>query len=242
MRAHESDVGEACGRSFTESLSAARFSAAPFPHFELTDALPPQVIADLAALDIPAPALGGVSGSREVNNSTRSYLDPERIAGSEVCAVAARAFQSPRTVAQIEARLGVQLSGCHLRIEYALDTDGFWLAPHTDLGVKRFTLLCYLGPDGRFDLGTDLYDDDRNWAKRPAFAPGMAVAFAPSDRSWHGFEPRSIGVVRKSLIVNYVTQEWRAREQLAFPDRPVAAGEMLDVDGALSRVPGVMIP
>ncbi len=28
--------------------------------------------------------------------------------------------------------------------------------------------------------------------------------------------------VRKSLIINYVTNEWRAREQLAFPDRPVA--------------------
>jgi hypothetical protein len=29
-------------------------------------------------------------------------------------------------------------------------------------------------------------------------------------------------VVRKSLIVNYVTEEWRAREQLAYPDRPVS--------------------
>jgi hypothetical protein len=28
-------------------------------------------------------------------------------------------------------------------------------------------------------------------------------------------------VVRKSLIINYVTAEWRAREQLAYPDTPV---------------------
>jgi len=27
--------------------------------------------------------------------------------------------------------------------------------------------------------------------------------------------------VRKSVIINYVTNEWKAREQLAFPDRPV---------------------
>jgi len=27
--------------------------------------------------------------------------------------------------------------------------------------------------------------------------------------------------VRKSVIVNYVTSEWRAKEQLAFPDAPV---------------------
>jgi hypothetical protein len=29
--------------------------------------------------------------------------------------------------------------------------------------------------------------------------------------------------VRRSLIVNYVTNEWRAREQLAFPQEPVLA-------------------
>jgi hypothetical protein len=28
--------------------------------------------------------------------------------------------------------------------------------------------------------------------------------------------------VRKSVIINYVTNEWRAREQLAFPDQPIA--------------------
>ena len=38
----------------------------------------------------------------------------------------------------------------------------------------------------------------------------------------HGFEPRQIDGVRKSVIVNYVTNDWRAREQLAFPDTPIA--------------------
>jgi hypothetical protein len=27
--------------------------------------------------------------------------------------------------------------------------------------------------------------------------------------------------VRKSIIINYVSNEWKAREQLAFPDRPI---------------------
>jgi len=27
--------------------------------------------------------------------------------------------------------------------------------------------------------------------------------------------------VRKSVIINYVTDEWRAREQLAYPTQPV---------------------
>jgi hypothetical protein len=54
------------------------------------------------------------------------------------------------------------------------------------------------------------------------FASGVGVAFKPSDRSWHGFEPRPIIGVRRSLIVNYVTSAWRSREQLAYPGRPVA--------------------
>ena len=29
-------------------------------------------------------------------------------------------------------------------------------------------------------------------------------------------------MVRKTLIINYVTADWRAREQLAYPETPVA--------------------
>jgi len=42
--------------------------------------------------------------------------------------------------------------------------------------------------------------------------------FVPSDKTWHGFEKRPINGVRKSLIINYVTQDWRSREELSFPD------------------------
>ena len=38
-------------------------------------------------------------------------------------------------------------SGTYLRIEFAQDIDGFWLEPHTDLGVKVFTMLLYLSKD-----------------------------------------------------------------------------------------------
>lgn len=216
-------TAQACARRFIESLAEGQANQAPFPHLLVSEALPQRTLAALSALDVPAAELDGVSGARELHNASRRYLDPQRIARSEVCAAVAQAFQAPQTVAAIRARLGVDLTGCYLRIEYAQDVDGFWLAPHTDLGVKRFTLLCYLGPDGRPDLGTDLYAADRSWAARPAFAPGKGVVFVPDDRTWHGFEPRPIGCVRKSLIVNYVTDEWRARDQLAYPESPVRA-------------------
>jgi hypothetical protein len=48
------------------------------------------------------------------------------------------------------------------------------------------------------------------------------MVFVPSNNTYHGFEKRPIKGVRTSLIINYVTNEWRAREQLAFPDAPIA--------------------
>jgi hypothetical protein len=212
---------DACRESFAKSLAASRPQDDPYRHWMLQDVLPGPMAEALDALPFPAPALNGVSGSREIHNNTRRYVDAQAIAQHPVCAALAEAFQHPDTVATVESLTGARLDGCCLRIEYAQDTDGFWLQPHTDLGVKKFTLLYYLGPDGQPDLGTDVYRDGETWSHRAPFEPGGALAFVPSDRTWHGFEPRPIPVVRKSLIVNYVTAEWMAREQLAYPDAPV---------------------
>ena len=91
--------------------------------------------------------------------------------------------------------------------------------------MKRFTLLAYISDEpGHDDLGTDIYADAETWAARSPFGANKAMAFVPSGHSWHGFEPRPITGVRKSLIINYVTNDWRAREQLSFPTEPVRQG------------------
>lgn len=213
---------DACRARFAESLRTARAYDDPYRHWLLRRVLPADLAATLSALPFPAPALNGVSGSREIHNNTRRYVDADAIAAHPSCRSLAEAFQHPATVAVVETLTNARLDGCCLQIEYAQDTDGFWLQPHTDLGVKKFTLLYYLGPDGVPDLGTDIYSDAQAWSHRAPFEPGAALAFVPSDRTWHGFERRPIPVVRKSLIINYVTEDWRAREQLAYPDRPVA--------------------
>lgn len=213
---------EACRASFTESLRAAPAHETPYRHWILRDVLPDPVAQALDALPFEAPPLDGVSGSREIHNNTRRYIDAGAIAQHPVARSLADAFQHPDTVAAVEEVTGASLDGCCLRIEYAQDTEGFWLKPHTDLGVKKFTLLYYLSPAAAEDLGTDIYADADTWSHRAPFEPGAALAFVPSDRTWHGFEPRPIAVVRKSLIVNYVTEAWMAREQLAYPDRPVS--------------------
>jgi hypothetical protein len=206
------------------SLDRAGSADEPYRHWTLSEILPSEMVSALRTLPFEAPALDGVSGARELHNNTRRYFDPETNQRFPVCAAVAGAFQSPAVVDAIIETTGAPIEDCYLRVEYAQDVDGFWLQPHTDLGVKKLTLLYYLGDgDGQADLGTDLYDQDRSWARRYPFTSNSALVFVPSDRTWHGFEPRPINGVRKSVIINYVTDDWRAREQLAYPDTPVAA-------------------
>jgi hypothetical protein len=163
-----------------------------------------------------------VSGKRELHNDKRCYFDAGNNARFDLCGAVADAFQSVAVARAITEATGANLAGSYVRLEYAQDADGFWLAPHTDLGVKRFTMLIYL-PDSpaQADLGTDIYRDPDTWAARPAFADNTALVFVPGTDTWHGLAPRPIRGVRRSVIMNYVTDAWRARDQLAYPDTPV---------------------
>jgi hypothetical protein len=213
------DVSQTVAGAFA---AAERFQD-PYPHWHVNGMLPQSVVEALLGLPFPALELEGVSGRRELHNDARIYFDAENMAKHAVCKAVAEAFQSPETVAALQAHTGAPLDDTWLRIEYARDVEGFWLEPHTDLGVKKFTLLYYL-PDSaeQEDLGTDIYRDAKTWAKRSPFVLNSALVFIPSDRTWHGFEPRKIPGIRKSVIINYVTDEWRAREQLSFAE-PVRA-------------------
>lgn len=213
---------EACIASLLESIATSVRHEAPYRHWLLQRCIPEDALDELLALPFPAPDLGGVSGKRELHNATRRYVDLENRARFAVCEGFAQAFQDKRVVDRIAEHFGARLGGTYLRVEYAQDTDGFWLEPHTDLGVKAFTLLLYVSKDASHtDLGTDIYDRDKKHVGRAPFEPNAAMVFVPSGVTYHGFESRRIEGVRKSVIVNYVTAEWRAREQLAFPDRPV---------------------
>ncbi len=200
------------------AIRLARAVAQPWPHWHLADVFPPGVLHELAALPL-SPAHGRPSGRREYRNDERIYFAAANMARFPVMRRVAEALQSPAVVGAIHDRFGAPVDGTWLRIEYVLDTDGFWLEPHTDIGVKKFTCFIYL--DGAGDLGTDIYADAQTLAYRVPFMPNSALAFVPADDTWHGCEPRPIAGVRRSLIVNYVGVDWRAREQLAFPGEPV---------------------
>lgn len=202
---------------------AARF-AAPFPHFYADDLFPEPVVAALTALELPPPR-GSGSGRRD-DIAGRIFFGAAEMARFPVMRAVAEALQMPCVARRIAALTGAPIAGARLRLEYAIDRTGFWLAPHTDIGAKKFTGLIGLATDAtQADLGTDLYASRETPAAKPTkrapFRRNGALMFVPSSESWHGFAPRGIKGTRRSLILNYVGPEWRAKEQLAFPDRPV---------------------
>lgn len=203
------------------SFAAAERREAPYRNWRLANVLPEAAAKALSELPFHPVELNGVSGKRELHNDQRSYFAGDVLDRHPVARSLVEALQSERITRAIMAQTGAKLGGCYLRVEYAIDVSGFWLEPHTDLGVKTFTMLYYLGDEGQEDLGTDLYADRNTWAERAPFDWNTAFVFVPSDNTWHGFEARKIKTPRRSVIINYVTDEWRAREQLAYPTEPV---------------------
>jgi len=79
------------------------------------------------------------------------------------------------------------------------------------------------GPEAK-NWGTDIYDADKKWLGKAPADFNTAVTFIAGPNTWHGFEKRRIKGVRRLLEINYV-KDWRDREQLACPNRPIALAE-----------------
>ena len=209
--------------SLTASIDSAKPSDKPYKNWFLTNCLPADAAAAVIDLPFEAPARSGGSRASASCTMPRANTSMSRTARSSPSARrSARLSRTSASPTRSRGVFGSRLGGTYLRVEYAQDTDSFWLEPHTDLGVKMFTMLLYMSKNPQHrTLGTDIYDKDKKHVGASPFAPNAAMVFVPSDITYHGFEPRKIEGVRKSVIINYVTNEWRAREQLAFPDQPI---------------------
>ncbi|MGA7802613.1 MAG: 2OG-Fe(II) oxygenase [Gammaproteobacteria bacterium] len=209
-------------RAFLQSLDRSRAESYPFRHWLLDDAFTPAACRAVSELPFEPPAVGDTLGKRETHNSTRTFFSPENRRRFPICEALAGAMQSDATVSHLSRVCDVDLKGSYLRIEYCQDTGGFWLEPHTDIGAKLFTMLVYLSEEPRSEnWGTDIYAGDGTHAGSAPYGFNRGLVFVPGSDTWHGFEPGTLDGVRKSLIVNYVKDEWRSRHELAFPDCPV---------------------
>jgi hypothetical protein len=210
--------------TFLSSLDHSDSDAYPFRHWLLNRVLPDPTCAAIDALPASPPPIQDTLGKRETHNSTRLFFGEVQRAAHPVCEDLATALQSDAVVHQLQTLCDVALAGSFLRIEYCLDTDGFWLEPHTDIGAKLFTMLIYLSDDpGSETWGTDILDGPDKLVLTTPYHRNLGFIFIPAQNSWHGFHRRPIHGVRRSLIVNYVRPEWRSRHELAFPDRAVLA-------------------
>ena len=205
-------------QTFLASLAAAHHGREPYDHWLLQNALPAEICNGIATLPFSPPRSAVHDGRRESNNSTRVYFSPDVQARHPVCREVAQAFNHPEVVRAIERRTGSRAGEGRLRIEYCQDVDGFWLEPHVDIPVKLFTMLIYLSDDPALrDAGTDIYDasPEHRLLKSAPYEWNAGLIFIPGKDTWHGFTPRPIRGVRKSIIVNYVAPAWRAVHELA---------------------------
>lgn len=208
--------------SLRRAIATARREDTPYTHFILRDVLPEQNCASLRALE--GEGRGDTSGRRAGSGGTRVFCSPAAQAAHPVLARIARLFQSAGIVSSLGGLCGKSFAGTFLRIEYCIDRDGFWLEPHTDIGEKQLTFLLYLSDDPQSDgWGTDILHPDGSLAQRLPATPNSALIFVPGSDTWHGFARRRIEGLRRTLIVNYVTDAWRSRDELCFPDAAVRA-------------------
>jgi len=205
------------------SLRSSARSDSPYPHWLLEHCLPDAVVDAVTSLPIAPPHIDDTRGRRETHNDSRIHFGAQYRSRYFVMDTLARVFQSPQMLDALQATTGARLNGTSLRIEYCQDSDGFWLEPHTDIGVKKFTMLIYLNrePQGS-NWGTDIYSDHDTHVGRAPAGVNRGLIFVPSDKTWHGFEKRPMNGVRKSLIINYVGPEWRNRHELCFPEDAIS--------------------
>jgi hypothetical protein len=213
------------GSQIRRAILDAHRAEWPYRHWLLRNVLPATLCDAVCTLPFQPAVIDDTLGKRETHNTQRIFVSATNRRRHLACEALAEAFQDEATVGLLEDRCNIDLDGSFLRIECSLDTDGFWLAPHTDIGAKLLTMLIYLSDHpNAVDWGTDIMDRAGNQLGRASGAFNAGLIFVPAADTWHGFARRPIQGIRRSLIVNYVRPEWRSRHELAFPETPIRGG------------------
>ena len=194
----------------------------PYRHWKLRDVLPLDVCTGILTLPIAPPMLGLTDGTRNTYNDSRCFITPALRRKYPGCEALAQALQRPDVAALMAEICDIQVNGSYLRMEYIQDLDGAWLEPHRDIKEKLFSMVIYLflGPDAA-EWGTDIYDADKRWVGQSSGEFNSGTIFIAGPATWHGFDPRPIVGVRRLMEINYVSADWRDRQQLAMPEAAI---------------------
>ena len=171
--------------TLVKSFAEAKKGEQPYPHWFVNDCLPADVVADVLALPFPAPALGGVSGKREVHNATRKYFDAENMEKYPVCNAVNAALQDRRVNRghrkSILDKTRRHLSSRRIRAGHQRLLVGAAYRSRRQ-GLHLFS--CTRPTDAQHSiLGTDIYDAEKKHVGRSPFKSNSAMIFVPSNNT-----------------------------------------------------------
>lgn len=208
--------------SFTQSLQQSAHHQTPYDFWLFENALPEGMCAAIADLPFHAPSAqeANFDGRRNTNDNLRVYFNPGNRAQFPEVDKLAEGLDHPASRKCIEDITGADLTDTRLRVEFCQDTPGFWLEPHTDISVKKLSMLIYLLDDPDLaGTGTDILSGppDHTHVMSAPYGRNKGVMFVPGDNTWHGagHTPIPKGKVRKSLMINFVSADWRDKWELA---------------------------
>lgn len=190
----------------------------PFKHWQLKDFFESSIIENIFSLDIPTGPNG--YNSRDVeDDSERAFITPEFINKYSDFKDIVDIFSNDNFKLILEEKYNINLKNYpKLRMEYMQDLSGFKIKPHTDELVKAVTMVIYFTDDERYidSLGTEIYlNEEKDGMKKIPFKYNTGIVFVPDGKStWHGFTDVDFDIIRRSIIINYVTDEWRDVHQL----------------------------
>jgi hypothetical protein len=207
---------EASRSAFRRSLAKASRFDLPYRHWILESVFEQELINGFEALPFEPLELQG--------DGTRGSIPPAAFLNEATCArypVLSRVvdiFSDGAAVEDLERQCGIYLQGTFLRISYHIDVHGFWLRPHADLAAKRLTLIVLMKHNPADEpIGTEMYDSSETLIGRAPSRDNSGLMFVPSNNTFHGFTQRHLFGERCTLIVNFVSDAWVNRNELAVP-------------------------
>ncbi len=203
-------------KTVSGNLEKERSEHEPFNHWIFDKVLDEKTVDSLLAIPFKAPTIFDHWGKRDAYNSSRIFFTPENCKANSTLKNIVNVFNNPDVISQLGNMVDVDLSKGKLRIEYTLDTGHFWLEPHCDIPEKLLTFLVYLSKDpDSHKWGTVLYNEDKHYVGQAPYKSNTGLMFCAGENTWHGFREQNIRGVRKNLIINYVTKDWRSKQELA---------------------------
>ena len=202
--------------SVENNLKNSLYKYLPFSHWIFNDIFPKRIVDELLKLPFQPPKIERYTGKRESNNQTRIFFNKKNCEKFKVIKDVVKVFNNHRIIKQLENLCGRDMKKGKLRIEYTIDTGDFWLEPHLDIREKLLTFLVYLSKDSKSsEWGTTIYNPDLTIHSQVPYRSNLGLMFNAGINTWHGVPKKKIKGIRKNLIVNYVTDEWRSIHELA---------------------------